>query len=67
MDPLENLLIEHPSMSVYQMRCRMSPAEEEEEEEEELGSDEDEEDTSRLLSIYTLKTHTRTHISYILK
>ncbi|XP_070763955.1 tumor protein p53-inducible nuclear protein 2 [Enoplosus armatus] len=45
-DPLENLLIEHPSMSVYQMRCRMSRAEEEEEEEE-LGSDEDEEDASR--------------------
>lgn len=39
-DPLENLLIEHPSMSVYQMRRRMSG--EEEEEEEELGSDEDE-------------------------
>lgn len=56
MDPLENLLIEHPSMSVYQMRSRMSG---EEEEEEELNSDEDEEDTSRLLSIYILKfTHT---------
>ncbi len=54
LDPLENLLIEHPSMSVYQMRRRMSGAEE-----EELGSDEDEEDTTRLVSIYTLKlTHT---------
>lgn len=42
-DPLENLLIEHPSMSVYQMRRRMSGAEEEEEQ----GSDEDEEDSSR--------------------
>ncbi|XP_029312859.1 tumor protein p53-inducible nuclear protein 2 [Cottoperca gobio] len=42
-DPLENMLIEHPSMSVYQMRCTMSGAE------EELGSDEeeDEEDSSR--------------------
>ena len=49
-DPLENLLIEHPSMSVYQMSCRMSG-----EEEEELGSDEDEEDTSRLVSNYTLQ------------
>lgn len=38
--PLENLLIEHPSMSVYQMRCGG---------EEELGSDE--EDTSRLRSV----------------
>ncbi|KAM4602410.1 tumor protein p53-inducible nuclear protein 2 [Polymixia lowei] len=38
-DPLENLLIEHPSMSVYQMRCRVTG---EEEEEEELASDEDE-------------------------
>ncbi|XP_029000766.1 tumor protein p53-inducible nuclear protein 2 [Betta splendens] len=41
-DPLENLLIEHPSMSVYQMRCGRSEAEEEEEEEER----EDEEETS---------------------
>ncbi|TDH16719.1 hypothetical protein EPR50_G00000750 [Perca flavescens] len=47
-DPLENLLIEHPSMSVYQMSCRMSG---EEEEEEELGSDEDEEDTSRPVAV----------------
>ncbi|XP_051235860.1 tumor protein p53-inducible nuclear protein 2 [Dicentrarchus labrax] len=51
-DPLENLLIEHPSMSVYQMRCRMSGAEEEEE-----GSDEDEEDTSRPVAV-------RGHISW---
>lgn len=41
-DPLENLLIEHPSMSVYQMRCRMGASE------EELAvSDEDDEETSR--------------------
>ncbi|XP_049418996.1 tumor protein p53-inducible nuclear protein 2 [Epinephelus fuscoguttatus] len=53
-DPLENLLIEHPSMSVYQMRRRMSGAEEEE---EELGSDEDEEDTSRPVAV-------RRHISW---
>ncbi|XP_072527328.1 tumor protein p53-inducible nuclear protein 2 [Salminus brasiliensis] len=40
-DPLENLLIEHPSMSVYQMRRgRM-------EEQEEEASDEDEEDSLR--------------------
>ncbi|XP_032366825.1 tumor protein p53-inducible nuclear protein 2 [Etheostoma spectabile] len=50
-DPLENLLIEHPSMSVYQMRCRMSG------EEEELGSDEDEEDTSRPVAV-------RRHVSW---
>ncbi|KAM9366233.1 tumor protein p53-inducible nuclear protein 2 [Symphorus nematophorus] len=58
-DPLENLLIEHPSMSVYQMRRRMSGGEEEEEEEEEeeLGSDEDEEDTSRPVAV-------RRHISW---
>lgn len=55
--PLENLLIEHPSMSVYQMRCRMGEAEEEEE--EELGSDddEDEEETSRPVAV-------RRHISW---
>ncbi|AWP02039.1 putative tumor protein p53-inducible nuclear protein 2-like [Scophthalmus maximus] len=52
-DPLENLLIEHPSMSVYQMRCRTSGAEEEEEQ----GSDEDEEDTSRPVAV-------RQHISW---
>lgn len=52
-DPLENLLIEHPSMSVYQMRCRMGGAEE-----EELGSEEDEEDTTRLLPISTSSSHT---------
>ncbi|KAM6942712.1 tumor protein p53-inducible nuclear protein 2 [Xenentodon cancila] len=46
-DPLENLLIEHPSMSVYQMRCRMGG-----EEEEELVSED--EDTPRLLSVHTL-------------
>lgn len=39
-DPLENLLIEHPSMSVYQIRMQGA-------EEEELASDDDEEETSR--------------------
>ncbi|XP_059207841.1 tumor protein p53-inducible nuclear protein 2 [Centropristis striata] len=53
-DPLENLLIEHPSMSVYQMRCRVSG---EEEEEEELGSDEEEEDSARPVAV-------RRHISW---
>lgn len=52
-DPLENLLIEHPSMSVYQMRCRMIGAEE-----GELGDEEDEEeeekDSSRFFSVCTL-------------
>ncbi|XP_023134188.1 tumor protein p53-inducible nuclear protein 2 [Amphiprion ocellaris] len=52
-DPLENLLIEHPSMSVYQMRRRMSGAEEE----EELVSDADEEDTSRPVAV-------RRHLSW---
>lgn len=55
-DPLENLLIEHPSMSVYQIRRRMS-GEEEGEEEEEEGSDEDEEDSSRPVAV-------RRHISW---
>nr|XP_057934864.1 tumor protein p53-inducible nuclear protein 2 [Doryrhamphus excisus] len=41
-DPLENLLIEHPSMSVYQMRRRVSGTEGDEEEEEEEGSEDDE-------------------------
>lgn len=41
-DPLENLLIEHPSMSVYQIKCGLSRAEEEEQ-----GSEEDEEETVR--------------------
>ena len=57
-DPLENLLIEHPSMSVYQIRRRMSGEEEGEEEEEEEGSDEDEEDSSRLFSIALTSPHT---------
>ncbi|XP_036952202.1 si:ch211-260e23.9 isoform X2 [Acanthopagrus latus] len=52
-DPLENLLIEHPSMSVYQIRRRMSGVEED----EELGSDEDEEDNSRPVAV-------RRHISW---
>ncbi|KAM7015178.1 tumor protein p53-inducible nuclear protein 2 [Tautogolabrus adspersus] len=52
-DPLENLLIEHPSMSVYQMRRRMSGAEEEAED----GSDGDEEDSPRPVAV-------RRHISW---
>ncbi|KAJ0056712.1 hypothetical protein NL108_012227, partial [Boleophthalmus pectinirostris] len=40
-DPLENLLIEHPSMSVYQIRHRVSGAEEE----EAASSEEEEEDS----------------------
>lgn len=52
-DPLENLLIEHPSMSVYQIRYRMGGAEEE----EELASDEDGEETSRPVAV-------RRHISW---
>lgn len=53
-DPLENLLIEHPSMSVYQMRCRMGG-----EEKEELSSseEEEEEDTSRTVAV-------RRHVSW---
>ncbi|KAK2853437.1 hypothetical protein Q5P01_006098 [Channa striata] len=54
-DPLENLLIEHPSMSVYQMRSRMSEAEEGELGDEE--DDEEEEDTSRPVAV-------RRHISW---
>ncbi|KAM7423583.1 hypothetical protein PAMA_000097 [Pampus argenteus] len=54
-DPLENLLIEHPSMSVYQIRRRMSGVEERDEEEE--GSDEDEEDSSRPVAV-------RRHVSW---
>lgn len=50
MDPLENLLIEHPSMSVYKIKCGSGKAEE-----EERGSDEDEEQTARLqtFSVFT--------------
>lgn len=48
-DPLENLLIEHPSMSVYQIRYRTGGAEEEE--------DEDGEETSRPVAV-------RRHISW---
>uniref|UniRef100_W5K5V2 Si:ch211-260e23.9 n=1 Tax=Astyanax mexicanus TaxID=7994 RepID=W5K5V2_ASTMX len=51
-DPLENLLIEHPSMSVYQM-CRGRTEGEEEEE----ASDEDEEDSSRPVPV-------RHHVSW---
>jgi len=52
-DPLEDLLIEHPSMSVYQMRCGATA---EEDDEEELGSDE-EEDSPRSVAV-------RRHISW---
>lgn len=45
-DPLENLLIEHPSMSVYQIKCGLSRAEEEEQ-----GSEEDEEETARPVDV----------------
>ncbi|KAG9334821.1 hypothetical protein JZ751_006451 [Albula glossodonta] len=37
-DPLENLLIEHPSMSVYQLRCQRS--------QEDVRSDEEEDEDS---------------------
>lgn len=53
-DPLENLLIEHPSMSVYQMRCRMGRAEK-----EELSSEEEEDNTSRPVAV-------RRHLSWCL-
>ncbi|XP_053743803.1 tumor protein p53-inducible nuclear protein 1 [Synchiropus splendidus] len=53
-DPLENLLIEHPSMSVYQMRRRLSGAEEELEEE---GFEEEEEPHCRPVAV-------RRHISW---
>lgn len=53
MDPLEQMLIEHPSMSVYQMRRALN--EEEEEEEEPLGADEDA-SRSLLLSVVASTT-----------
>ncbi|KAM9410132.1 tumor protein p53-inducible nuclear protein 1 isoform 1-T2 [Pholidichthys leucotaenia] len=46
-DPLENLLIEHPSMSVYQMLYRMGGVQEEEQEKEAASNDEEEENSSR--------------------
>ncbi|XP_063044288.1 tumor protein p53-inducible nuclear protein 1 [Engraulis encrasicolus] len=46
-DPLENLLIEHPSMSVYKMVLSRAEEEEEEEEEEDLASDEEGEEAPR--------------------
>ncbi|XP_038126780.1 si:ch211-260e23.9 isoform X1 [Cyprinodon tularosa] len=52
-DPLENLLIEHPSMSVYQTRCRMGGAEGG----EDLPSDEEEEEASRPVAV-------RRHVSW---
>ncbi|CAL9701274.1 unnamed protein product [Knipowitschia caucasica] len=54
-DPLENLLIEHPSMSVYQFRQRVTGAEEEEE--EEGSSEEEEEDSARPVAV-------RRHLSW---
>lgn len=48
-DPLENLLIEHPSMSVYQMRRGRTEGEE--------ASDEDEEDSPRPVPV-------RHHVSW---
>ncbi|XP_018613499.1 tumor protein p53-inducible nuclear protein 2 [Scleropages formosus] len=42
MDPLENLLIEHPSMSVYKLRCRKSQEEEVNMEQEEQEAEEEE-------------------------
>lgn len=51
-DPLENLLIEHPSMSVYQIRHGISGAEE-----EEVSSDEDEDSPPRPVAA-------RRHISW---
>ncbi|XP_020783162.1 tumor protein p53-inducible nuclear protein 1 isoform X2 [Boleophthalmus pectinirostris] len=52
-DPLENLLIEHPSMSVYQIRHRVSGAEEE----EAASSEEEEEDSPRPVAV-------RRHLSW---
>lgn len=49
-DPLENLLIEHPSMSVYQMIRETT-------EEDDLASDEEEEDIARSVAV-------RRHISW---
>lgn len=50
-DPLENLLIEHPSMSVYQIRHRRT------EEEEDGGSSEEEDDAPRPVAV-------RRHLSW---
>ncbi|KAK9543108.1 hypothetical protein VZT92_000915 [Zoarces viviparus] len=47
-DPLENLLIEHPSMSIYQMRCGAGGAE---------GELDSEEDTARPVAV-------RRHVSW---
>ncbi|XP_077376387.1 uncharacterized protein LOC144018111 [Festucalex cinctus] len=45
--PLENLLLEHPSMSVYQMRHAADHENDEEEEEEESSSEDEENRFSR--------------------
>lgn len=60
-DPLENLLIEHPSMSVYQMRRRRSEVEEEEEDTEE------EDNSPRFFQMYMLdlKPLTNSHHSQV--
>uniref|UniRef100_A0A8C6SU80 Tumor protein p53-inducible nuclear protein 2 n=1 Tax=Neogobius melanostomus TaxID=47308 RepID=A0A8C6SU80_9GOBI len=52
-DPLENLLIEHPSMSVYQIRHRDGGAEEE----EEGNLEEDDDDSPRPVAV-------RQHLSW---
>ncbi|XP_077419292.1 uncharacterized protein LOC144050148 [Vanacampus margaritifer] len=46
-EPLENLLLEHPSMSVYQMRRRMSAADHQNDEEEEISSEDEENGSTR--------------------
>lgn len=54
-DPLENLLIEHPSMSVYQIKCGIGKTAEEEQ-----GSEEDEEQAARLQTFFVFTNlHTK--------
>lgn len=50
-DPLEQMLIEHPSMSVYQMRCVMN---EDEDDDEEEGPQNSDEGISRLLDRHVI-------------
>ncbi|KAF3686963.1 Tumor protein p53-inducible nuclear protein 1 [Channa argus] len=57
-DPLENLLIEHPSMSVYQMRPRMSEAEE-----VELGDEEDNEEVEDISRPVAVRRHISWHLA----
>ncbi|XP_026234396.1 tumor protein p53-inducible nuclear protein 2 [Anabas testudineus] len=54
-DPLENLLIEHPSMSVYQMRSGA--------EEEDLGDEEDEEDEEDASRAVAVRRHISWHLA----